>query len=201
MAKDAPGSTIFLRGVGPDATNEELIDRAADGSSLAWGLIIERYERLVWSVIRSYGIRRADGQDLFQLSFLLLHSNLRSIREPDKLGLWLHTTTRRECVRHLKRIRRSTTTDQPIDEIDVADRRQSPEDVVAAAEENARLRTLFEQLSPACRKLLILSLDDPPASYDEMARSLNVKRGTVGSKRRRCLDRLGAIYRTREAND
>lgn len=199
--KDAGAPPIFLRGIGPSSTNEALIGAALSGSSTAWELLVDRYERLVWSVIRRYGIRKSDAPDLFQLSFLLLHTHLHQVREPEKLGLWLHTTTRRECVRHLQRMNRSSMADTPIDEIDPAYEGPSPEEEVAAAEADSRLRTSVAQLSPACRKVLELSFRDPPATYDEMATRLNVKRGTVSAKRRRCLDRLGTIYQGQESDE
>ncbi len=193
-SKDAGTTEVFLRSVDPEAPNAVLLDRAQAGSTEAWGHIVTRYERLVWSVIRRYGVRRTDAQDLFQLVFLLLHTHMHQVREPDKLGLWLHTTTRRECARFLKRAGRTRLAESDADTIDLADPRPTPEEEVAAPEGDIVLRRSFQQPSPACRRLLEMCLADPRPSYDEMAESMSIRRGTVGAKRRRCLDRLADLY-------
>lgn len=192
--KDSGTTEVFLRSVDPNAPNAVLLARAQAGSTEAWAHLVSRYERLVWSVIRRYGVRHSDAQDLFQLSFLLLHTHMHQVREPEKLGLWLHTTTRRECARFLKRAGRARFVECDTEPIDLADPGLTPEEEVAAAEGDIELRRSFQQLSPACRRLLEMCLADPRPTYDEMAESMSIQRGTVGAKRRRCLDRLANLY-------
>jgi len=64
-------------------TDSELIKRCLAGDAGAWDLMVERYQRLVYSVPLRYGVSPDDAADIMQDVFLLLFRNLNSIRDPD----------------------------------------------------------------------------------------------------------------------
>ena len=91
--------------------NELLIDRARRGEGDAWEELVERLGGLVWSVARGFRLTIDEAEDIGQATWLRLVENLDRIRDPERLGLWLATTARREAMRYLNRQSRTLPTE------------------------------------------------------------------------------------------
>ena len=170
---------------------------AAAGDSAAWQRIVEQHTGLVWTVARSFRLDRHDAEDVAQSTWERCARSLADIREPERLGAWLATTTRREALRVVE-LRRRTTPSADFDWIgpDRAEA-QTPEQTVvdrhAAADRAAygsRAWALLEKLPGGCRELLRVLLSSPPPSYAEAAAALGRPIGAIGPSRRRCLEQL-----------
>ena len=169
----------------------QLVARARDGDQGAWDAIVERYAPLIWSVCMRLGLSRADTDDVGQVVWLRLIEHLDRLREPAALPGWLKITTQRECLRVLG----SARSEQPIDTADDSDLlRDQPaipiDEEVLRAERDARLRAAFAELPEPCQRLLSMLMSDPPHSYATICATLNLRPGSVGPQRARCLERL-----------
>ena len=56
----------------------------------------------MWAVARAHRLRDADAADVSQATWLRLLQNLGQLKEPARVGAWLATTARRECLRVLR---------------------------------------------------------------------------------------------------
>jgi RNA polymerase sigma factor (sigma-70 family) len=163
---------------------------ARDGDKGAWDELVERYAPLVWTISRRHGLSAADVDDVGQSVWLLLVEHLPGLREPAALPGWIATTTQRECLRLLRAGKRT----EPADPVEMFS--ATPSDVVPVDEELLRherrtaVRIAFGQLSPRCRLLLSMLVEDPPAAYREISEKLHMPVGSIGPNRARCLDRL-----------
>lgn len=175
----------------PDSV-ADLVVRARSGEQHAWNGIVDRFAPLVWAVCRRYALTGGDADDACQSTWLRLIEHLPALREPAALPGWIVTTTKRECLAVLRaksaRVRREQSAD--------ADAAEPPaievhaEELLLMHERHAALRAAFRQLPDQCRRLLELLLQDPPPSYAEVGRRLNVPVGGLGPTRARCLDKL-----------
>ena len=59
-----------------------------------------------------------------------------------------------------------------------------------AAERHAALRGALSRLPEDGQQLIALLIADPPVPYAEISTRLGIPVGSIGPKRRRCLDRL-----------
>ena len=75
-----------------------LVKRASNGDQAAWDALVDRYTNLLWSVARGYRLERADAADVIQVAWLRLVEHLPRLRDPERVGAWLATTVRRECL-------------------------------------------------------------------------------------------------------
>jgi RNA polymerase sigma factor (sigma-70 family) len=176
---------------------------AADGDAAAWKALVEGLAPLVWSVVRAHGLSDADGHEVFQTTWLRLAQHLERIREPDRVGSWLASTARHECLNIIKAARRVSPTGDP----EVFDRMahdSGPEDELIRSEEAAakaeQVRLLwqaFEELSEACRRLLRVLMASPRPHYHEVSAALGIPVGGIGPTRQRCLRRLRALLAER----
>ena len=69
--------------------NSKLIEAAVGGDHSAFASLVERYERLVWTIcwniLRDYHAT----QDVTQETFLVAHRRLAELRQPDSFGSWV----------------------------------------------------------------------------------------------------------------
>ena len=170
-----------------------LVARAASGDQAAWNELVERYAPLVWSIcLRYQQLSRQDIDDVGQSVWLLLVENIGKLREPAALPGWLATTTQRECIRVLRAAARHhdhgslpSPDEMPADPDAVA-----IDNDVLAAERDAAIRAALAELPRGCRDLLLMLVSDPPRSYADISAALNMRVGSIGPTRARCLERM-----------
>jgi len=174
-----------------DPVVTSLVTRARNGDRQAWDALVERYAPLIWSICRSHRLEAADTQDAAQNVWLQLMDHLGSLRDPAALPGWLATTTRRECGRIAREVRRPCDAGYALAAGTIPDdHAQAAEQDLLAAERHAALREAFGQLPPGCQQLLAPLIDDPAQPYAEISASLGIPAGSIGPSRRRCLDKL-----------
>lgn len=166
----------------------DLLIAAQQGDQEAWDALVERFGRLVWAVARSFGVSASDAADLSQTAWLRLVENLDRIKEPERLGSWLATTTRREGMRMLRK--RATEIPDGYQEEQTDRSEDGPEDMALAADEHTQLRAALAQMPVRCRELLRVLAASDEASYSEVAAALDMPVGSIGPTRSRCLARL-----------
>jgi len=178
------------------SSDEELIAACRTGDNLAWDALVERYQRLVYTIPSRYGLTPAEIDDVFQSTWLSLLRNLKTLREPDRVSAWLVTTARRECWerRRGSDYERSVSTDLDIVLQDKEDDELSPEDLVAQFREHEVLQIAIKRLGERCQDLLwMLYFDSSIPSYAEVAEKLNTPIGSIGPMRARCLKKLRGL--------
>jgi len=175
----------------------QLVTSAASGDATAWQELAERFSGLVWSVTRAFRLGNADAADVFQTTWLRLAENIGRIEQPDRVGAWLATAARRECLQSLRASGRTLPTDD-MDRLEPTPVTGNPtEEMVLAAEQEredadraALVWQALDRLSARCRELLRVLMASPPPSYAEIAAGLGVPLGSIGPTRARCLQRL-----------
>jgi RNA polymerase sigma factor (sigma-70 family) len=178
----------------------ETVRTAASGDPAAWATLVRRYTGLVWAVARSFRLDRFDAEDVAQTVWERLAHSLGDLREPQHVGAWLATTTRREALRVLEvRAKTLPSGDLSWARTDRADD-TTPETLVVdeyeAAERDAHARRAWRAmrlLSEGCQQLLRVLMASPPPSYSEAAAALGRPIGYIGPSRRRCLDQLAGL--------
>ena len=81
-----------------DADLTSIVERARDGDPQAWNELVTRFARLVYAVALRCRLSHADAADVSQTVWLRLAENLGRIHDPERVGAWLVTTTKRECL-------------------------------------------------------------------------------------------------------
>jgi RNA polymerase sigma factor (sigma-70 family) len=166
----------------------ELVSAAAAGDTSAWDELVREFSGLVRSVARAHRLNDADAGDAAQATWLLLFEHLDRINEPARLGAWLATTARRECLRVLRGAQRHVLLD---DEWDYGESTEAPADsALLAAERDLALRRCFGRLRATDQQLLTLLIADEQPAYTEISVALAMPVGSIGPTRARALDRL-----------
>jgi RNA polymerase sigma factor (sigma-70 family) len=170
-----------------DTDTAELIARVRAGDQAAWTALTERFTNLLWSVARGMRMTREDAADAVQTTWLRLVERLDDIREPERVGSWLATAVRRECIAIMRR-RRDVVIPQAWDTF--ADDADPLDAGLLRDERDAELWRALHKLPPRCGNLLRLLVSDPPLSYADVAVTLGIPTGSIGPTRKRCLEVL-----------
>src|SRR3712207_9440028 len=83
-------------------SDRDLIRRCQQGSAGAWQQLLNKYERLVYSIPLRYGLSRDEAADIAQNTFTILLESLDTLSEDSRLGAWLATVARRQSWRLLE---------------------------------------------------------------------------------------------------
>jgi RNA polymerase sigma factor (sigma-70 family) len=175
-----------------------LVARCLRGDGAAWGVLVQRYQRLVYAIVRRVGLDDHGAADVFQTVFARLLQQLPRLAEPSRLQDWIVTTAKREALlqRTIGQRSQSTTraddeTDEP-SEWDVADDSPIAEEALSDLQQVNQLRVAFDRLDERCRRLLMLLFrdEDEKLADDEVARRRGMSVGSIGPTRSRCLDKL-----------
>jgi RNA polymerase sigma factor (sigma-70 family) len=168
-----------------------LVRQAAAGDKAAWEDLVERYSRLIWAMTRDFGLAEMDASDVVQTTWLRLLEHIHRIEYPERIGSWLATTARHECLRHLASSRRVTLVDDHDATFGQSTEHQPDVDERLLAEERAlAVRLAVATLPTRSQLLLELLMADPPVSYTEISDQLGLPIGSIGPTRGRCLQRL-----------
>jgi RNA polymerase sigma factor (sigma-70 family) len=178
-------------------SDQQLIRSCREGNPTAWQLLLNKYERLVYSIPLRYGLSYDDAADIAQTTFTILIQSLDTLPENSRLGSWLSTVARRHTWRLLKRNRRETASER-------LDSRDLSEDAVLLGKSDADSIEHWElaewldkglsNIGERCRELLLALYFQPDrSSYAAVVERLGMPIGSIGPTRARCLKRLKQV--------
>jgi RNA polymerase sigma factor (sigma-70 family) len=166
----------------------ETVRSAAAGDHLAWNRLIQEFAGMIWAIARAHRLSDADAADVSQSTWVKCLEQLQRIRDPTRIGAWLATTARRECLRVLRSSRRQGPWGADVSECESPD--MTAQDALVLAARDEALWRGFSRLRQSDQSLLRLLVADPPMTYEEISAALEIPIGSIGPTRARALERL-----------
>jgi RNA polymerase sigma factor (sigma-70 family) len=166
-----------------------LVAAARGGDPRAWRTLVERHDRRIAAVCHGHRLSSADAADVRQITWLRAVEHLDRLHDPDRLGAWLVTVARRECLRVIRQAARFRPCDDELLPSD-GDLAAVPDSRLLESERRAAVRCAVTALPRRDRKLLTLLYSDSEPSYADIGRSMRMPIGSIGPTRGRVLDRL-----------
>ena len=84
------------------------VRRVQDGDRAAFRVLLDRYERMVFSITNRFGDTPADAEDLAQDIFMKAYRQLDRLRKPEQFASWLYGIALNHCRDYAKNVRRDT---------------------------------------------------------------------------------------------
>ena len=184
-------TTIVKSGIGGRLGGEQLADLvryAAAGDERSWDALVDEFDGMICAVARAHRLCDVDAADVAQATWLRLFEHLDDLRQPDRIGAWLATTARRECLQILRRADRHVPFGDGTPGSE--SREISAGDLLLVAERDQALWRSFGRLRPTDQELLRLLIDHPRPAYEEISSALDMPIGSIGPTRARALGRL-----------
>ncbi len=160
-----------------------LLARANAGDAAAFGALVRRHQRLVYSLALRMLSDRQRAEDLAQEVFLQLYRSLDSLESDRHVEFWLRKVTMHRANDRLRREPRQRLAPLAAAEDAMSDGVEA--DPMLAR----RLRALLAELAPAARAVIVLRYQEDldPA---EIGRILKMPLNTVKSHLKRALAQL-----------
>jgi RNA polymerase sigma factor (sigma-70 family) len=171
-----------------DTEIAELVAAAAGGDQRAWSTLVRRYAGLVMATARAVRLVPEDVEEVSQVTWLLLATHIRGLRDPLAVAGWLVKTATREAVRLARQRRQQSRFSEEL--FDAPAQQAPPEEGILRDELREQVRRGFALLPERCQLLLAMLARDPPLTYREVSAALDMRVGSIGPVRARCLDRL-----------
>ncbi len=157
-----------------------LLRKAMQGNTSAFGEIIQKYQSLVFSVAMQILRDPTAAKDVTQDTFVAAFEALKDLRSEDSFPSWLHSIARNRALAWRKERRRVA----PLEEAGVLQSSPNLAECETEADRKeshafeAGIRDIFVSLSDALRfPILLCYQTDMPTS--EAARFLGIKEGTL----------------------
>jgi len=155
----------------------QLVRRAREGDALAFGALLQRYQRAAYAVALSVLGKHEDAEDAAQEAFVVALERLEECKSPDRFGGWLLTIVRnrsknlirRESLRETEEVPPGATSKVP-----------TPDRVTERAELRRILEEAMEELPEVQREIVMLH-DLEGWKHREIAERLDLPPGTVRS--------------------
>jgi RNA polymerase sigma-70 factor, ECF subfamily len=144
--------------------------------------VYERYFDFIWSMARRFGIRGDAIDDVVQEVFVVIHSRLHTVQNPESLRSWIYAVVRKTASGHRRRRDNQPESDGEASanlQADIA----SPADIAEQSAQVRRLWRLLETMSPEKREVFVMS-ELEEFTCPEIAEALNIPLNTAYSRRR-----------------
>lgn len=184
-------TTAIINHLPADAAGSvaNLLPGIIDGDPAAWDEILRRYGKFVYATARSFRLQEVDALDAVQMTWLRLAENAHRVQFPERLGGWLATTARRECL-HILRQAKAAPDLMDVGAGTVTDPSAGPEQRVIDADTTRIVWKLVDELSSRQRTVLRTLFTDSPRPYAEVAHVTGIPPGGIGPTRARALRQL-----------
>jgi RNA polymerase sigma-70 factor, ECF subfamily len=177
-------------------TEEALVARAKDGSTAAFGELVERYERRVFQLARNITRNHEDAEDVLQNTFVQAFKNLPRFRGDSRFYTWVVRITVNEAFMKMRRRRyNEVSLDDPVEVDDdviprqVEDWGPNPEQRYSQEELQRILAETIGKLEPGYRTVFQLR-DVEELSTKETAQALGLSLPAVKTRLRRARKQL-----------
>jgi RNA polymerase sigma-70 factor (ECF subfamily) len=176
--------------------DQQLVARAQSGDKLAFGLLVEKYQRKLARLLSRFIRDPAEVEDVTQEAFIKAYRALPAFRGDSAFYTWLYRIGINTAKNYLMAMgrRAPTSTEVEAEEAEGFDEGEqlrdinTPESLLLSSEIAATVNSTIEQLPEELRTAIQMR-EIEGMSYEDIAKAMNCPIGTVRSR----------IFRAREA--
>ena len=173
------------KGAGDDRT---LVKAAQTGDAQAFRALVERYQRRVVQLALAMTKDADEAMDIAQETFVRVHRYLPSFKGDSSFFTWTYRIATNLCLDSARRRGRSERVEMDESDAEIEARMDPPSAALAGpqraalnAELKAKIDDALASLSENHRAILLLRELDG-LSYEELAKVLGIRKGTVMSR-------------------
>ena len=167
---------------------DRLISLLKQGDEEAFRVLIRRYQNKVFSVAYGITLDKEESLEILQEVVLKVYMNIRTFREEARLSTWLHRITINQCRNWQRKWRRKfglhhhlPARDDAADNPEMGSDEDNPDTLYEKMELGKIFRKCLRDLPEKNRTVFVLK-EVEGLSYEEIARILKIKQGTVSSR-------------------
>lgn len=165
-------------------SDADLVARALQGDSAAFGELVDRHRVAVYRATRAALASHADAEDAAQDAFLVAYQRLASFRGEASFKTWLLTIAWHQAINRRRVVNRwwrrivDSADEDVVDEIPSGSPAGSPEQQAANEQLRRHVTAEIRALKPKLRDALLLA-QAGEHTYEEIATMLGAPLGTI----------------------
>jgi RNA polymerase sigma-70 factor (ECF subfamily) len=189
-------------------SDETLVARVLKGENAAFGILIKRYEKQIYSFAYNLTNNKDDAQDFAQEAFIKIYNNLHKYDKSRSFFPWMYKVSTNVCYSKLKQSRPKVN-EVPLEKVIefsplIPDRATNPEEYSQTRELQRLVKQAITELPEKYRVPLVLKyLED--MSYKDISDTMDIPISTIETRlyRGRALlqKRLAVILERGERNE
>ncbi len=182
-----------------DATPDgELITSMQQGDEAAFVTLFHRYYQPIYRVLYQL-LASSEAEDLAQETLLTLYRTPPRLQAGETLNAWLHRVALNRGYNVLRQMRRAQQRAAHVERLTRSSEQtgEDPHSIVARQEERAAVRAILAQMPARQGRLLLLRHSG--MSYNDIATTLNIAPGSVGTLLARAERTFIKAYETYQA--
>lgn len=181
----------------PQYSDEQLVTLAVNGRAEAFQILVERYQKQVFSLAYRLCGDYDEAQDMAQEAFIRIYQELPRFDVTRRFFPWMYRVAHNVCVNQLaRRPREGTPLDETFDLSDERSPQARPEQAFAQAEQARAVREAIASLPEGYRLPLVLKYLEG-LSYQQISQQLALPVSTIETRLfrgRNMLKKLLAAY-------
>ena len=187
----------WLRKAWVDRSDAEVVGIVTEGQAAAYEVLVERYQRRVYAVVRRMVHSHDETDDIVQEAFVRAYMALDTFDVERNFYTWLCRIAMNQALNLIDRKRRRAT--DSLDErtdgtgFEPAGHQDTSADLEKSELEDALQRALEQLPEGMCEVFVLRTFDE--LTYEEIADVLGIARGTVMSRLSRARERVQAALR------
>ncbi len=169
-------------------SEKNLINRLKQGQEWAFRDLINTYQNMLLKIAYGITLDKEESLEIVQDVFVSVYKNIKNFRQDASLAGWLRKITINQCLnwkrKWQRRFRWSHYSIEPKDEallLKAKNDNINPEILFRKKQLEKTIMDNIKKLPKKTRAVFVLNTLEG-LSYDEIAKHLNIKRGTVSSR-------------------
>ena len=171
-----------------DNDEQDLIKRLKKGQQWAFNILVTRYQDRLLKIAYGITLDTEDSQEIVQDVFVSVFKNIQTFRQDASLATWLRKITINQCLNWKRKWKRrfkwnheSIESENDKNLFKENKKNNDPETLYKEKQSENNLMEAIKILPEKIRLVLVLNAFEG-LSYEEIAKTLNIKKGTVSSR-------------------
>lgn len=171
-----------------DIDEQQLVERLRKGQEWAFHALVDRYQRSLMNIAYSITYDTEESLEIVQDVFVIVFKKIHTFREEARLITWLRKITINQCLNWKRKWKRrfkwhhdALTTESERKMHPQTTVQDTPETAVREKQMKANIMEAVQKLPEKLKIVFILNALEG-LSYEEIARTLDIKKGTVSSR-------------------
>jgi len=174
--------------IADNITEQDLVERLKNGQQWAFNNLVKTYQDRLLKIAYGITLDREDSLEVVQDVFISVFKNIQTFRQDASLATWLRKITINQCLNWKRKWKRRFKWSHDVIESEndkqlfkENKKNNDPEMLFREKQFEKNLMNAIKTLPEKIRLVLVLNAFEG-LSYDEIAKTLNIKKGTVSSR-------------------
>ena len=171
-----------------DINEQDLVERLINGQQWAFNVLVERYQNRLLRIAYGVTLNHEDSIEIVQDVFVIVFKKIHTFRQESSLSTWLRKITINQCLNWKRKWKRrfkwhheSIESENDKTLFKKNKENNDPETLYKEKQFEKNIMQAIKTLPEKTRLVLVLNAFEG-LSYEEIARTLNIKKGTVSSR-------------------